>query len=161
MIVQKNNKNAVREKLLKIYLNKNKKVCLTVNGNSMYPILHDKMDVLIVKKSKYNVGDIVVFYFKRDDMFLIHRIIFAKKKFIYLKGDNAYRIEKICVKDILGAFFENEINHSMMEIYCKKAYKLGKYAKRNRYNMKKIFKSSIFKMTKELKKRLFYNSIGN
>lgn len=138
------NLKGLPNKFLKIIINKEKKIKVIVNGNSMHPILKNSDLISIKKKNKYFVGDIIVFFYKKDNMYLIHRIVFKKRKFIYVKGDNAYRLEKISSKDIIGFVSDRKENKNLLNKYCKIAYKLGKYSKRVKYNMEKIHKNKYY-----------------
>lgn len=136
--------NNFPKKILRIIINKKKMINVIVKGNSMYPILSNNQEVLINKKNTYCIGDIVAFYYKKDNMYLIHRIVAKKRKFLYLKGDNAYRLEKIISKDIIGYITQSKNNNSFLKEYCQVAYKLGKYSKRVKYDMRKIHNNRFY-----------------
>ncbi|MDO4756303.1 MAG: signal peptidase I [Parabacteroides sp.] len=75
-----------------------------VKGNSMIPQFADGDVVLVEKKDTYNVGDVIVFWF-RDCMWVLHRIISIDEGTVTCRGDNAKSesiIEVIEAKDILG-----------------------------------------------------------
>lgn len=146
--------NSASKKIVKIIISRKKKIAINIKGNSMNPFLHNDDSIIICKKHNYCIGDIVVFYYKKDNMFLIHRIVFMKGKFIYLKGDNAYRIEKVIKKDIVGFVPEKRTNKYLLYVYCHVSYKLGKYSKRVKYDMIKIHSSHYYKKSKVLQEEL-------
>lgn len=144
-------KKNIPVKFLKTIIKQKKSIRVIVNGNSMYPILCDGDYINILIKTKYSVGDVIVFYYEFDKNYLIHRIVARHGKFFYVKGDNAFRIEKIKSKDIIGYVkFDFNGKYKIKE-YCKKAYKLGLYARRVKYNMKKIYESHYYIETQKTK----------
>lgn len=75
------------------------KVC--VIGTSMLPDLKSGDCVIATPSSEYKVGDIVVFLYGADDI-IIHRIVKIDERFYYCKGDNAFGVERVSEKSILG-----------------------------------------------------------
>jgi len=74
---------------------------MTVEGISMYPTLKKGDQVLVVGSKTYNVGEIIVYTFE-DRGILIHRILRLEGNKLFCKGDNAYRLEQISEKNIIG-----------------------------------------------------------
>lgn len=87
-------------KLLLATMNKSDYADISVCGNSMQPTLNDKDIITIRRQNNYNIGDIVVFWYK-DSELLVHRILKIDKNY-YCKGDNSFRLENINPELILG-----------------------------------------------------------
>ncbi|MBE7020288.1 MAG: helix-turn-helix transcriptional regulator [Ruminococcaceae bacterium] len=81
----------------------NKKVQLTVTGNSMFPLLTHLRDSVTVKGSdNYKKYDIILYVRNNGDL-ILHRIVKVKKGIYYLCGDNQTVIEYPIYKDqIIG-----------------------------------------------------------
>ena len=66
-------------------------ILAVVEGNSMEPLLQTGDVVIVVKSSKIDVGDVIV-YRKYDGVLIIHRVIkfinLNGRTFIVTKGDN-------------------------------------------------------------------------
>ena len=79
---------------------KHKTLEVVVMGDSMYPVIHQQ-DMLIVEAvGEYNIGDIIVYQYEGE--MLVHRIIKKTGTTYFCKGDNAFRLEKIEDKDVVG-----------------------------------------------------------
>lgn len=73
---------------------------IKVSGDSMYPIICEADEIIVKRDVLYNIGDVLVFFFNRH--LLVHRLLKEKNGFYYCKGDNAFRLETIRKKDIVG-----------------------------------------------------------
>lgn len=75
---------------------------IEVKGKSMLPTFKEGQKVLIVKKDKYNKGDIIVFRYYNNHT-IIHRIIEVMEDGVYVcKGDNTQKMEYVLLKCIKG-----------------------------------------------------------
>jgi len=84
---------------------------ITISGSSMRPILFDGDTVTICRKSEYNVGDILVFSYKGNEI-LAHRLLKIENDRYFCKGDNSFRLEDIGKDNILAAAqVKNDINN--------------------------------------------------
>lgn len=79
---------------------KSKTLEVVVMGDSMYPVIHQQDVLIVAAASVYNVGDIIVYQYEEE--MLVHRIIRKTETTYFCKGDNAFRLEKIKVTDIVG-----------------------------------------------------------
>ena len=87
--------------ILRSQLNINRNAEITVTGISMEPSLHAGDVVTIRRFESYEVGDILVFLYKNNDL-LIHRLLRIKDKKYFCKGDNAFRLEDVSYEQIFG-----------------------------------------------------------
>ncbi len=61
----------------------------TTSGFSMYPMLRDRKDSVVIKtKSKYQKYDVVLY--KRNNTYILHRIIKVLNQGYIIRGDNCY-----------------------------------------------------------------------
>lgn len=99
--------------LLKAILYQNMDITLRVTGNSMYPMLSDKRDSVILtrcKNLKLKFGDIPL-YKRNNGQYVLHRIVSVNENSYDLCGDNQYTIEKNLPKEniiaVVKAFERN------------------------------------------------------
>lgn len=78
-----------------------KTVTITVTGHSMEPLLQAGDCIDVCRQNAYKVGDIVVFVYL-DGELLVHRIVGAEGETLLCKGDNAFRLEPILNRQIIG-----------------------------------------------------------
>ena len=86
-------------------LQQDKHVIFYVRGNSMYPLLHNKKDkVLLTSPGNKDLtpGDIVLFRF--GDQYKLHRIIRKENDLFVMRGDNCAitQCETVHSSEILG-----------------------------------------------------------
>lgn len=88
---------------IKEMIQNNKKVQLTVTGNSMFPLFVHLRDSVTVKRCEnYKKYDIILYVRENGDL-ILHRIVKSKKDVFYLCGDNQTVIEYPIYKDqIIG-----------------------------------------------------------
>lgn len=85
-------------------LNEDKKVRLTVVGNSMFPLFSNKRDsVVLSKKTEYKKYDIV-FYKRENGACVLHRIVGSRDGAFFLCGDHQTWLEyPIYPSQVMGA----------------------------------------------------------
>ena len=124
-----------KEKYLKLQMKTGKTVTITVAGISMQPTLYEGDRITIQRRSKYNVGDILVFVYK-NSMILTHRLLRIDNDCFYCKGDNAFRLEDIAYDQIIGAVIM--INGKIPERWdsneIQMSYAVNRAFVRNRYD---------------------------
>ena len=74
---------------------------ITVCGDSMMPFIRSGDTLLIAPREGYEVGEAVVFAFRRDT--LVHRIVERDGDIYICKGDNSIRLERVRDDGIIGA----------------------------------------------------------
>ena len=70
-------------------------VCITVTGNSMFPMISSRRDSVVITKApdvlkKYDIPLVR----RENGDYVLHRIVKVKKDEYYLNGDNQYFVEK-------------------------------------------------------------------
>lgn len=84
-------------------------VHVLTSGLSMYPMLYQHRDMVVIRRSsgKHKKGDVVLYPNKKGDQFILHRIVRVRKNDYVLRGDNNYFTEYgITEKDIIGELKE-------------------------------------------------------
>ncbi len=84
----------------------------TTSGVSMYPMLRDRMDTVIIKKPTGRLKKYDVAFYKRGEKYILHRIIKVTDNGYVILGDNCEKKEyDITDKNILGvldSFYRGE-----------------------------------------------------
>lgn len=75
-------------------------ISIKVSGNSMYPTFSDGDMITIFRESNYVVGDILVFWYKKD--LLVHRLLKICDEIYLCKGDNSFRLESVEKEFVIG-----------------------------------------------------------
>ncbi len=82
-------------------LENDKSVRISVTGNSMYPFLRenkDSVELITCSFPEIRAGDIILI--QRDDSaYVLHRVIFKKKEYVYINGDAQRSLEGPIRKD--------------------------------------------------------------
>lgn len=113
-------------------------------GTSMYPLLVEKVDTVKLVKITKPLKKYDVILYRRDNKYILHRIVKVKKNCYYLCGDNQTVVEKNVTDDmiiaIMDGFYKGEVYHSVDE---------EKYI---RY-YKKIVKNRVYRRIKQVVKK--------
>lgn len=117
---------------------------LTVAGISMLPILHEGDTITVCRKDFYEIGDILVFFYKQNEL-LVHRLLKIEKKRYYCKGDNAFRLEDISEEQILGAILLENDPHHTMEFVCD-SYQINRIFRKLKYNVEMAKQSTEYEL---------------
>ena len=65
---------------------------ITARGTSMAPFIIDGESVLVRAKEDYQVGEVLLFFYKDTDV-LLHRLVKKEQGSLYCKGYKCYRLE--------------------------------------------------------------------
>lgn len=109
---------------------------LTVSGVSMLPVLHENDTISICRKDRYEIGDILVFFYKQDEL-LVHRLLKIEGDRYFCKGDNAFRLEDITEEQILGAVLLENDPHRSAE-FIADSYKINRLFRKCGYDTEKV-----------------------
>lgn len=105
----------------------NGKIRLTVTGMSMYPLLRNRLDSVLLKK----VDDIrkydIVLYTRQDGSYVLHRVVKIKEKTVDIIGDGERRIEENVPKEKIIAVVDQvkrgkriiDVNSFLYKVYCR------------------------------------------
>lgn len=78
----------------------------TSSGYSMLPFLRDRTDTIIIRKrDKYKKYDVVLY--KRNNQYILHRIVKCNDNHYIIRGDNCYYNENdISYNNVIGCLDE-------------------------------------------------------
>jgi len=77
---------------------------ISVVGISMNPTLFEGDIISIQPQKEYDVGDILVFNYKQDEL-LVHRLLKTENNIYFCKGDNSFRLEDVKKELVIGKVF--------------------------------------------------------
>lgn len=145
---EQNNKNHDFH-IINILLGKQKDVCITVQGTSMYPLLQENDKAVIVQCESYDIGDIIVFDYGNQQL-LIHRVLMKTSNRYICKGDNAFGLEQIC-KDAIAGKVKSVIRGNVVltlpvvdDDFIKRSIDVYREFKRNNFNKELTKKSKMY-----------------
>lgn len=147
--------NDIVRKLVTLRQQAGRPVEFTVYGTSMSPVLNPGDTISIRKQEQYLIGDILVFYYKHDEL-LVHRLLQIRDNTYFCKGDNAFRLEDIKEEQVLGKVVmessdENIIIYRIkIHILCFLSLQINKAFVRSRYCIEKTKNNRIYKIFKNL-----------
>lgn len=71
-------------------------------GNSMKPFFNDKKDLVLIKNAEIKLKRFNIVLYKRENQFVLHRIISIKEKEYVICGDNCKYFETIPKENVIG-----------------------------------------------------------
>lgn len=118
-------------------------------GFSMEPIINQNDILGIHKEHSYNIGHIILFEY--ENKLLVHRIIDITNKYVICKGDNAFRLEYITEKNILGKVVEinGDKNPFLKPEIAPISKKIGEFYILHNYDRETTVSSGIFCFLKQ------------
>ena len=132
--------------ILRSQLNSKRNAEITVTGISMEPSLRAGDVVTIRRAESYEIGDILVFLYKNNDL-LIHRLLRIKDKKYFCKGDNAFRLEDILYEHIFGKVVqvngEDVPSATLQQIEL--SYMVNRIFRQNGYQVDETKRSGIYR----------------
>lgn len=100
-----------------------KKVKLTVTGDSMYPLLKSRVDTVVLTKAEKPKKYDIVFFKRENGQYILHRILKEKNGIYTIAGDNEVRKEYPVKKEQIIAtvceFTRKSTPHSVNEPFYK------------------------------------------
>lgn len=105
----------------------NGKIRLTVTGMSMYPLMRNRLDSVLLKKvdciKKYDI----LLYTREDNSYVLHRVVKINEKTVDIIGDGESQIEKDVPKERIIAVAQEikrgkriiKTNSFLYKMYCR------------------------------------------
>ncbi|MEG1719780.1 MAG: S24/S26 family peptidase [Clostridia bacterium] len=108
-------------------LSSGKEIEITITGDSMFPTLHNRRDMVVLAKTEdFKRGDIVL-YRRKTGQFVLHRIVRISDEDLFLVGDNQKDIESGITKtDVIATVKEITRNKKHFSV-TNKRYRLYSY----------------------------------
>ena len=105
----------------------NGKIRLTVTGMSMYPLLRNRLDSVLLKKATEIKKYDILLYTREDGSYVLHRAVKINENTVDIIGDGESRIEKDVPKEKIIAFVEEikrgkriiKTNSLLYKLYCR------------------------------------------
>ena len=137
--------------ILRSQLSSGRDVDITVTGVSMEPSLYATEVVTIRRAESYEVGDILVFLYKNNEL-LIHRLLRIKDKRYFCKGDNAFRLEDVEHEQIFGKVVKvnGKDLSSVAPCHIELSYMVNRVFRQNGYRIDETKKSGIYRFYRKL-----------
>ena len=115
-------------------------------GDSMYPMLVEGRDTVIIIPPKFPLKRLDVPVYRRDGHYTMHRIVKVSKKGYIICGDNRTNLERdIKDKDIVGVLFAFYQDGKYIECTDREYLKYSK----------KVCRGLYFRILKRLLKKIF------
>ncbi|MBR5314842.1 MAG: S24/S26 family peptidase [Clostridia bacterium] len=124
-------------------------------GFSMYPMLRQKHDTVVIEKinEKPKEND-VVFYQKDNGKYVLHRVIKVEKEGYIIRGDNCffneYDIKDRHILGILKGFYRGE---KYVDCQTNKKYKIYVFFNRSSYYVR-YFLHSVRSLLSKIKRKI-------
>ena len=136
------------------YFETNEKLIYTNKGTSMFPLIREGKDLLIIEKRenrKIRKGDAVL-YTRSHGEYVLHRVVKVREDGYVIIGDNSVKKEYGVTDDrILGVmtgFVRNGVNHSTDELI----YRLYSFILVNTVGIRVLIKRSLSRIKGLFKK---------
>lgn len=93
-------------------LNKFKVISLVPQGNSMYPMLKNKGQAVVIKKKENRLEKMdVAFYIRQNGSYVLHRVVEVNKDGYVMCGDSQFVYENVKEEQVVGVmthFYRNK-----------------------------------------------------
>lgn len=132
-------------------LNKDGFIVSKIKGNSMLPVLNQKIDSVVISKVNRDIKKYDVVLYKVKEKYILHRVIDVSKNKLIIRGDNCLNNEYVSVDDVLGlltAYYHNGSYIEITEEFNKRCF--------NRSNSSLLFRKLKYNISKLLKKNRNY-----
>ena len=85
-------------------LNRSGKIVYKIKGHSMYPMLRQEKDLVVIKKNTgiIHPGDVVLYKGAKDNALVLHRVIKINEDHLVIRGDHTLSNEKVHASQIIG-----------------------------------------------------------
>ncbi len=83
-------------------LQKDGRLVYKTKGTSMEPMLRQNRDLVIIEVPSSRLQKYDVALYRRDDKYVLHRVIGVDDGFYRIRGDNTYAIEQVPFEAVIG-----------------------------------------------------------
>ena len=120
----------------KTLLEERGEISFVPSGNSMWPILKDRSQTVVVKKKTARLKEFDVAFFEKDGVFVLHRVLSVTDNGYITCGDSQLKSESITEDAVLGVltgFYKGDrfidVNDKTYAKKVRKWYKRGNLRK--------------------------------
>lgn len=111
-------------------------VCV-VSGNSMWPLLRDREDTVVLRPKKQRLNVLDVALYKSQDNYVLHRVIKVMEEGYVMRGDNTYLDEIVKEEAVFGVLEGFHRDGEYFPVAHKKCVKYAKKRLRS-YNLRRF-----------------------
>ncbi|MBQ6236124.1 MAG: S24/S26 family peptidase [Clostridia bacterium] len=83
-------------------LQKDGRLVYKTKGTSMEPMLRQNRDLVIIEVPSSRLQRYDVALYRRDDKYVLHRVIGVEDGFYRIRGDNTYAVEQVSFDAVIG-----------------------------------------------------------
>ncbi len=85
-------------------LKRNGKIVYKIKGQSMYPMLRQDKDLVVITKNTGMIhpGDVVLYKRIKDNALILHRVLKTDGNHLIIRGDHIFTNENVHVSQIIG-----------------------------------------------------------
>ncbi len=83
-------------------LRKDGRLVYKTKGTSMEPMLRQNRDLVIIEVPSARLQKYDVALYKREDKYVLHRVIGVRDGYYCIRGDNTYEIEHVPFENVIG-----------------------------------------------------------
>ena len=117
---------------------------VSVSGSSMEPVLYEGEHVEVLPQVAYEVGDILVYYYKQEGL-LVHRLLKIQDNRYFCKGDNALRLADVEREAIVGAVQLEQDPHRTRE-FIEMSLDVNAVFRQTGYNRARTLQSETYQL---------------
>ncbi len=78
----------------------------TTSGVSMYPLLRDRRDTVVIVRPEARLKKYDVALFKRGEKYVLHRVVKVLEDGYLIRGDNCIERERVLERNVIGVLSE-------------------------------------------------------
>lgn len=101
-------------------LAKDGKLVYKTRGVSMEPMLRQNRDLVVIQVPSLRLKRLDVALYKREEKYVLHRVIKVKDGYYLIRGDNTYVIEKVPDEAVIGVLASFKRKGKDIEVTDKK-----------------------------------------
>ena len=85
-------------------------------GKSMEPMLRQNRDLVIIQVPSSYLKKYDVAFYKRENKYVLHRVIGVKDDYYQIRGDNTYSVEKVPFASVIGVLKSFKRKDKMIDV---------------------------------------------
>lgn len=103
-------------KVFEDLLSKDGQFIYKTQGKSMEPMLRQNRDLVIIQVPSSYLKKYDVAFYKRENKYVLHRVIGVKDDYYQIRGDNTYSVEKVPFESVIGVLKSFKRKDKMIDV---------------------------------------------
>ena len=103
-------------KVFEDLLSKDGQFIYKTQGKSMEPMLRQNRDLVIIQVPSSYLKKYDVAFYKRENKYVLHRVIGVKDDYYLIRGDNTYSVEKVPFASVIGVLKSFKRKDKMIDV---------------------------------------------